>query len=131
MTNKCNNMRSLTALCKGLAKAKFKYNIEFVSFYNIYWKLPLLHNDRERGRQEYNKSIYSEGEKAIFLGVWFVTKLCALWPKPVALPFARECEDIWGPSNGSPNGLRGNLSSEHERISGALRKSEFSMRLLR
>ena len=117
MTNKCNNMRSLTALCKGLAKAKFKYNIEFVSFYNIYWKLPLLHNDRERGRQEYNKSIYSEGEKAIFLGVWFVTKLCALWPKPVALPFARECEDIWGPSNGSPNGLRGNLSSEHERIS--------------
>ena len=24
-TNKCNNMRSLTAPCKGLAKAKFKY----------------------------------------------------------------------------------------------------------
>ena len=63
--------------------------------------------------------------------MWFVTKLCALWPKPVALPFAKECEDIWGPSNGSPNGLRGNLSSEHERINGTLWKSNFSKRLLR
>ena len=63
--------------------------------------------------------------------MWFVAKLCALWPKPVALPFARECEDIRGPSNGSPNGLWGNLSSEHEHINGALWKSNFSKRLLR
>ena len=41
------------------------------------------------------------------------------------------CEDIRGPPNGFPNGLQDNLSSEHERISGALRKSEFSLRLLR
>ena len=40
--------------------------------------------------------------------------------KPVALPFVRECEDIRGPSNGSPNSLWGNLSLEHERINGAL-----------
>ena len=34
--NKCNNMRSLTAPCEGLAKGKFKYKIEFVSFHDIY-----------------------------------------------------------------------------------------------
>ena len=55
--NKCNNMRSLTAPCKGSAKAKFKYKIEFVSFHNIYlWNLPLPNNDPKQGRQEYNES---------------------------------------------------------------------------
>ena len=56
-----NNMRSLTASCepvvkKGLAKATFKYKIEFISFRDIYWNLPLLNNDCERGRATKNKT---------------------------------------------------------------------------
>ena len=37
------------------------------------------------------------------------------------------CNDIRGPPNDSPNGLRGSLSLEHEHVSRALRKSDFSM----
>ena len=77
----CNNMRSLTASCepvvkKGLAKAKFRYRVEFVSFYNIYWKFPLLHSDREQGRHEYNKSISPKGEQRFILE-------CGLLPNAV------------------------------------------------
>ena len=74
--NKCNNMRSLTAPCKGLAKAKFRYKIEFVSFHNIYWNPPLLNNDPKQGRQEYNESMSSEGEQQFLLE-------CGLLPKSV------------------------------------------------
>ena len=62
------------------------------------------------------------------------------WPTPIALPFARECEDIWGLPNSLQNSPRGNLYvSEHARSkcgkcaykyqTRALRKSESVLRL--
>ena len=56
--------------------------------------------------------------------------LACFVPVQIKTCLCSQCEDIHGPQNGSTNGLRGNLSSEHERISGALRKSEVSMQLL-
>ena len=75
-TNKCNNMRALADPCERLAKAKFKYKIEFVSFRDIYWNLPLLNNDLKRGRQEDNESMSSEGE-------WQFLLECGLLPNTV------------------------------------------------
>ena len=63
-----------------------------------------------------------------------------MWLGPNALPFARECEDIWGLPNSLQNSPRGNLYvSEHARSkygkcaykyqTRALRKSESVLRL--
>ena len=95
-TNEYNNMRFLTAPCKpvvkkGLAKAKFRYKLEFISYYNIYWKLTFLHNDRERRRQECNKSISFVGEQQ------FLSE-CGLLPNSV----------LCGPSQ-SHSRLRGSV----------------------
>ena len=47
----------------------------------------------------------------------FGFNLRALWPEPVAPPFARECEDIWGLPNSLQNSPWRNLSVlEHARV---------------
>ena len=52
-------------------------------------KLPLLHSDREQGRQEYHKSISSKGEQ------WIILE-CGLSPNSVLCGRSQSHSRLWG-----------------------------------